>query len=267
MHVTLFKGQESIELSRLSTLPEELAKLFKSIGDDAGLLPVENQWRASKFTDGSLRFEVSTHEGVSAKTAAACRRIATSVFEGKPQAAHSAGATEKTFLQYAQVAKKIHPGEAVSVAVLPAKKSPKKPPKPYLVTAEVVERLTESVRQFIEYHGTVLGVIHAFYKEAERPHFDLRDVSRGNIIKCFFPRELYGDVVSALAPRDRRVHVSGMVRANRLSKEIDQIGVERLKLVDSITDEEFEKFFGSAPSMTGSVGAADFVSAIRDDEH
>jgi hypothetical protein len=266
MRVTLFKGQESIELSRLSSLPEELAKLFKSIGDDAGVLPMQNQWRASKFSDGSLGFEVATHEGLTQKSAAVCRRIATSVLAGKPQAAHAAGATEKTFLQYAQVAKKIHPGESVALSILPAKGG-KRAAKPYLVTSEVVERLTEAVRPFIEYHGTVLGVIHAFYKEAERPHFDLRDISRDNIVKCFFARDLYNDVVGALAPRERRVHVSGTVRANRLSKTIDSISVERLMLVDPLSEEDFEKFFGIAPTMTGDIGAAEYVSSLREDEH
>lgn len=132
--------------------------------------------------------------------------------------------------------------------------------------SEVVERLTESVRPFIEYHGTVLGVIHAFYKEAERPHFDLRDIARDNIVKCFFGKDLYNDVVSALAPRERRVHVSGMVRANRLNMTIDTINVERLMLVDSLSNEDFERFFGSASTMTGEVGAAEFVSSIREDE-
>lgn len=266
MRVTLFEGQESIELARLSTLPDELAKLFKSIGEDAGILPIHNQWRASNFADGSLEFEVATHEGLPAKSVAACRRIATSVFAGKPQAAYAAGATDRTFLQYAQVAKRMRAGESVSFRVFPAKRG-KRPPKPYLVTSAVVEKLTESVRQFVEYHGTVLGVIHALYKEADRPHFDLRDVSRDNIVKCYFEEDLYNDIVAALAPRDRRVHVSGKVKANRLDRTIEAINVERLMLVDALSDEEFEKFFGSAPAMTGDVGAAEYVASLREDEH
>lgn len=264
IRVTLFKGQESIELARLTSLPEELSKLFRCIGEDAGVLPMDNHWRASHFADGSLEFDAATPENLKSGAVATCRRIANSVFSGRPQAAYDAGATERTLLQYGQVAKRIQTGETVVLSVLPALKKGR--PKPYLVTDEVVTRLLESVRPFLEYHGTLIGVVHAFYKEAERPHFDLRDVSRNNLVKCFYRREMYSDVVSALHPRERRVHVSGLVRANRLTKVIDSIQADRLQLIEPLSEEEFEKFFGSAPHMTGDLDSADFVSSLREDD-
>jgi hypothetical protein len=113
----------------------------------------------------------------------------------------------------------------------------------------------------------VLGFIHSIYIHAEKPHFDLRDVTREDLVKCYFSDDMHDTVVKMLIPRERRMNVGGMIRANRLSKAIESIKVDRIESVDTLTNEEFERFFGGAPGITGGQSAADFIAEAREDEH
>lgn len=122
------------------------------------------------------------------------------------------------------------------------------------MTAAHAAALTASLKTQVDYHGAVLGLIHSLYKEAERPHFDLRDANRGGLVKCFYPRELYPEVIAALNDRERYVHVSGMVRANRIDKAIESIAVERIEPAEQLSDTDFAAFIGSAPTITGKMG-------------
>jgi hypothetical protein len=264
IRVELFKGQDSIELSRLSALPEELTKLFKSIADDAGVLPSDNQWRASDFADGSLEFNANSSDQLATKLIVRCARIANAVFAGDPHKAYEAGVTDRTLLQYERLAKEVHSGETVCLGAYRTTRQAK--PKLFAVTAERVERLTNEVRPIIEYHGSVLGFIHAVYVGAERPHFDLRDVAREDLVKCYYRRDIYPEIVKALTPPERRLHVSGTLRANRLNKTVDSIIVERIEFIDPLSEEDLEKFYGSAPDITGGQSAEEFVSDAREDD-
>jgi hypothetical protein len=266
IRVELFKGQKSIELSRLSSLPEELTKLFKSIADDAGVPPGENQWRATNFADGSLEFTALSSDQLTANTSKRCARIANAIFAGDPRKARDAGVTERTLLQYASLARNVKSGETVCLGAFRTAQQ-QKPTKLYPVTAERVDRLTSDVRPVLEYHGEVLGFIHALYVGSDRPHFDLRDIAREDIVKCYFRRDLYSTIVTALTPRERRVHVVGTIHANRLNRSIESITVERIELVSPLSEDELEQFYGSAPDITGGRTSEEFISDARDDEH
>lgn len=250
IRVELFKGQKAIELSRLAALPDELTRLFKSIADDAGVLPMDNRWSASNFSDGSLAFDANCPEDVGKKLVSRCQRIAHAVFAGDAVKAYEAGVTDKTLLQYQQVAKNIRAGETVCLGVF-RPRSGKTHPKLFAVTSERVDQLTREINPIAEYHGTVLGFVHALFLGAERPHFDLRDISREGIVKCYYRRDQHGNVVSALTPHERRVHVSGLVRADRLTKTINTVNVEKMDFIDPPSDDVLEQFFGCAPNMTG----------------
>lgn len=117
IRVELFKGEEYIDLTRLSTLPEGLSKLLRSIGDDAGVLPVDNDWKASEFKDGSLEFTVYSSDRLSTQVAARCAALSDAIFSGDVDAVYSAGGSDSTMLQFAQFARKIRSGEIVRVGV------------------------------------------------------------------------------------------------------------------------------------------------------
>jgi len=267
IRVALFKGQESIDLSRLTALPDELSKLLRGIADDAGVPPMDNAWRASNFADGSLEFTVASSDRLSKDLSVRCARIAEAVFSGDREDAFKFGVTDRTLLQYGSLARKIQPGETICLGTLGKGARTKKPKRWYAVTAETVLRLASDVRPYFDYHGAVLGFIHAIYIAADKPHFDLRDLTREDLVKCYFTADMHDAIVKMLIPREQRVNVGGMIRANRLSKTIESIRVDRIEPVETVSNDEFERFFGSAPQLTGGQSAADFIADAREDEH
>lgn len=264
IRVELFKGEEYIDLARLSALPEELNKLLRSIGDDAGILPLDNDWKASEFKDGSLEFTAYSSDRLSTQVAARCAALSDAIFSGDADAVYKAGGSDRTILQYAQFARKIRAGEVIRVGVFKTSRS-QKPVRWHHVTATNAAALTASIKTQVDYHGAALGLIHSLYKEAERPHFDLRDANRGGLVKCFYPRELYPAVIAALNDRERYVHVSGIVRANRIDKVIESITVERIEPTEQLSEADFAEFIGSAPTITGDRSTEDYISEVRED--
>lgn len=269
LRVELFKGQKSVELNRLASLPEELTKFLQSIADDAGVLPADNQWRASEFKDGSLEFVAQSGSNIPVTVAAKCRKIAGAVLTGNQAVAYRAGATDRTLLSYGNFAKKVQPGEVVRVGVIASPRA-KKARVLYAVTAETQQRLTESVQAHVDYHGTVFGLIHTYYVQSDRPHFDLRDIARGQLVKCYIPREradeLHAQLLSALRLRKQYVHVSGMLRASRLEKVVEQVFVDKLETADTFSSEDMDALIGAAPHLTNGKSTAEYIADVRDDE-
>ena len=86
-------------------------------------------------------------------------------------------------------------------------------------------------------------------------------------MKCYYRRDTYSAIIKALTPPERRLHVSGTVRANRLNKTVDSIIVERIEFIDPLSEEDLEKFYGSVPDLTGGQGAEEFISDAREDDY
>jgi hypothetical protein len=99
----------------------------------------------------------------------------------------------------------------------------------------------------LEYVGTVQGRLATWYKESS--YFDLRDISSGALVKCFYLSDRYKDVYSLYSDKDVVALVSGRVRANRVERRPEEMRVERVRQYQRLTDEEFERLFGLAPTL------------------
>lgn len=266
VRVELFKGQKLIDLTRLSVLPDELNAFLQSVGEDAGLLPQDNRWGATGFENGSLIFSSVSNQKVPARTVRTYERIAAGILAGDQNAAHRAGATDRTLLKYVRFAERVKSGESVRLGLYKARKD-RKPKRWYNVDAVTAQTFADALNPIAEYEGALLGIIHALYKESDKPHFDLRDIARNHLVKCFYKDDAYGAVAQALIRRDSRVHVSGKIRANRVDKTVESMVVRTIKAADDFSDDDFEKFIGCAPDLTGDKTAQQYISEARSGEN
>lgn len=287
LRIQLFKGRKSIDLGRLGQVPEELNKFLKALGDDLRLSPEENHWQASRFADGSLALSVGlpneVTDDVAERGTAIVQQIAdvsvrpavliatnllstNEVVLSQPDRLPDEGPapSDATLLRFANFARSLREGETCRIGVYKTARA-RAPTKWYPITLESADRLSLLVQPLIEYEGTVFGVVHAVYKEGSNPHFDLRDLSRGSLVKCYFNDSLWPHIVKALAIRDNRVHVSGRVRANRIDRVIESVVVGRIEPTERLSDLEFEQFIGCAPEITGALTTAQFIDTIRGD--
>lgn len=264
VRVELFKGQELIELTRLAALPNELNAFFQSVGEDAGLLPDDNEWMATKFHDGSLQFTGITERTVPSQTARTYQRIAAGILSGDSDNAHRAGATDRTLLRYVRLANSVRGGESVRIGFL-QNRNTRQPKRWFPVDSVTARRIADSINPVAEYEGSIFGLIHSLYKESEQPHFRLRDLARDELVSCYYTAEEYPIVVKALIQRDSRIYVSGQVRANRIDKTVESIRVREIRVAEEFSDSDFEKFFGCAPEMIGALTTEQYIDKVREE--
>lgn len=264
LRIHLWEGAKSVDLARLGAIPEELNKFLRALGEDLGLRDEENRWRASKFGDGSLALSAIPPVEVSAAVVRKSADLTTAIAEGNPHRALSMGASERTLLRYVELAKSLHAGEHCRIGVYRSAKA-RAPTKWVSVTADSAANHAAVIQTTVEHEGAIFGVIHSLIKEGDRPHFDLRDLARGDLVKCYYRNEHYPQVVRALAVRDNRVHVSGLIRVDRLRREIESISVRQIEPAETLSEEDFQRFIGCAPGLTGDMATSEYIDQLRDD--
>lgn len=262
--IQFFRGKETIDLARLSVIPDEFSKFLHALGEDLGIPADQNNWRASKFRHGSLSMAIAAEDGFHADQIRSSADMTAAIVEGNVELAHDLGVSDRTLLRFSDFTRALRDDEPCRIGVYKTARS-RAPSKWLPVTSDTGRHLANVVNLRIEYEGSLFGTIHSLYKEGDSPHFNLRDMARGSLVKCLFKDEHYNQIVRALAVRDNRVNVRGVLIANRLNREVESIRVREIDPAEMLSDEDFERFFGCSPDLTGDVSTADFIAFIRDD--
>ncbi len=115
-----------------------------------------------------------------------------------------------------------------------------------------------------KYRGVAQGILHAWFKEATPPYFDLREAATGRIVKCFYDKDDYPQIVRLLEKKTAIIQVIGMITANMVDRKIEEIKAEKFSIAEELSDADFEKFLGMAPDLTGGMTTEVYVSSVRD---
>jgi len=107
-------------------------------------------------------------------------------------------------------------------------------------------------------------VIHSVFFGASPPHFQLRELSTGELVKCVYSsRKQYDELAAALKQQNAVVHVYGTIKTDLVNRQIEELRVEKIDLTDDFSKEDFERFVGCAPGMLGDQGLQDFIDYVR----
>ena len=262
MKVGLNRGKGPVDFKSLSSLTDEINSFLRKLGEDAGLVASANKWFATNVEDGSLLTDAEPGLEVSPETAARLEEMVAAIVRGDAVGSQGLGVREQTKLQFAVVARKasnIH--VPVDFGLYGSTRS--KQVVWHSVNEDQASRLTLYVSPTVDFMGGIQGVIHAWFKESGEPHFQLRELGHNALINCYYRPEHYNDILRAVARREERVHVAGLIRASRIDKTIESVKVSKIKNPVDFTDADFERFFGCAPSMTGDRDSAEFVEWNR----
>jgi hypothetical protein len=248
IRVSLAKGRVGIPLEKLGDVVSETQRFLKLLCRDVGISVAKGEWIASNFENNSVDFDssyVGKYEEKKVLEFNNAMRYVTSQEPGK-QITYGIVSND-TLLQYSNIAKPIDPDEQVLIGIY---ENGGVTPKEWTsLTREYANHIIETVQAVIEYYGTVYGVIHAFFKGSHPPYFTLRDALTGDLVKCIFEERLYKNVVSTLERRDAIVYAFGLVRANSLSRKIEDIFVSNIRPAPALTEKEYGEFFGSIPNI------------------
>ena len=263
IRVGVNRGRGPVDYNDISSLTQEISAFFRLLGEDAGLPDEENHWIATDIRDGSF-LSTGRPGNASQQEVALLGMMADAILRGKSAEARELGVREQTTLQFKRLA--VKSSKTVPVELGLYKTSKARVPKWHTISVACADSLVANTQPFIDYEGTIQGVIHAWYKESQEPHFDLRERVKNTLVRCHYSVSLYDDILKSLVIPDEQIHVGGLLRASRLDRTIESVRVNRIKKPAPFSDKDFESFFGCAPNLIGSQGSAEFVSMVRGDD-
>ena len=151
-----------------------------------------------------------------------------------------------TALEYARIGSLIDPDESIGLGIYRADV-----PKP--LWRQITYSQSASLRREIETplpsYGAVQGILHAWFKEAKEPNFQLRELSTDGFVKVFYAPPLYGEVARAVQERSTVLIVTGDMLFDRATRAATELRAEKIDRVGMLSSAEFENLFGSAPDF------------------
>jgi hypothetical protein len=266
VRVELNKGRIGIPITKLASVVSAIHKFFGKICEDINVETNLDDWLAVHFEEGSLAFDVENPNIVDDSSASSFNRTLKRIGAFSPAAAGGySDIPRATFLQFATIAKTIDPDEKVTFGLYIDGKD--QPDYHYELTKNLASEIEEHFAQpdQLIYHGEVHGIIHSLLKEGDRLYFNVRDLNTSKLIKCFYRKDMYQQIINLLKKKDAIVYVTGEIRGNRNERKIESIRVEKVMISSDFSDKDFEDFFGCAPDLTGDLSTEDFISSIRED--
>jgi hypothetical protein len=165
-----------------------------------------------------------------------------------------------TLAQFAKIADPIEADEQVGIGIYD--NGNRRSAEWHYLSKATAREITKTLEP-VEYDGGIQAIIHSLFLETDRPYFRARELSSEELVTCYYPRHLYKDIVETLQKPKTVVHIIGRVKASRLDRQVTEIIVQKIDPAQTMTKEELQRFFGSAPNLTGNLSTEEFLARIR----
>lgn len=263
VRVELNKGRKGIPMHKLASITDEIQKFFLRVGLDLGIPAPKEQWLAVKFGNGSVAYDAEYQGRVPEESL----REYYSELTKLPQLAHSpervaSRLSPSTILQFVRIAEPIDEDEEVRFGLY--NNGVRKPTEWHSLTKSISRQIANTVASAEKYRGVAQGIVHSWFKEASPPYFNLRESVSGRIVKCFYEKNDYEHVVRLLQKKNAIVQIVGMITANLVDQRIEEVHAQKFAIAEELSDDDFEKFFGFAPDLTGDLTTEEYISSVRD---
>lgn len=255
--VVMNKGRKGIPLHKLGRISVELEQFLMLLGEDLDIARGEG-WLGTGFYDGSIGFTVEKVNPVEDRKVRAFKNAFRNVATRK----RDDRVRPSTIRQYTRIAEPISLEEVVEFE-LPDPDDDKHAEWCGLTKQEAL-LIASEIESVVRSHGGVQGVIHSVFFGASPPHFQLRELSTGELVKCIYnTRRQYNELAMALTHLNAVVHVFGVIRTDLMNRQIEELRVDKIQLAEEFSQEDFDRFVGCAPAMLGDQSLQDFIDSVR----
>jgi hypothetical protein len=256
--IILNKGRRGIPLQKLARVSYELQQFLGLLGEDLQI-EMGTGWLGTDFSNGSLEFTAEKVEPVEERKARAFKQAFRHVVKRRPDAR----VRPSTIRQFAKIAEPMDAGEAVEFGL--PKSDTDEQDEWCALTKQEALLIASEVQAVVRSHGGVQGVIHSVFFGASPAHFQLRELSTGDLIKCVYKSgKQYDELTAVLKQRNAVVHVFGTIRTDFVNRQIEELRVDKIELADSFSKEDFDRFVGSAPGLLGDQTLQEFIDDVRE---
>jgi len=84
-------------------------------------------------------------------------------------------------------------------------------------------------------------------------------------VRCEYGPDIYNEVHNATAIEKAVVIVYGEAHWDRITNGIHRVKALSVETTRSLTESEFNRFFGSAPEFTGTMTTEEYIDWVRGD--
>lgn len=258
------KGRVGIPLGKLGRIAEETQRFLSLVDEDIGIGSGPNNWIARNFDNKSVDFDCYRVGDVTPNVIDRGNRLIRSIMSNDLSDAEiNLSIRSATRLQYAKIADPIDSEEKVSFGLYTNGSA--KPSEWFELTKESAFRVTKETPQTVSYYGEIQGIVHAFYKESNRPKLVVRELSTGALVNCFFKLDIYQKAVEMLLEPNAVIFVEGEIIEDQMKGQVESIQVAEFRLAPDFDESLFERFIGSQPNYTGELTTEEFIEKMRED--
>jgi hypothetical protein len=256
--IILNKGRKGIPLQKLARISYELQQFLGLLGDDLQI-EMGSGWLGTGFYEGSFGCTVEKVDPVEERKARAFKQAFRNVAKRKPDAR----VRPSTVRQYTRIAEPLDLGELVEFR-LPESDVDEQNEEWCELTKQEALLIASEVQSTVRAHGGIQGVIHSVFFGASPPHFQVRELSTGELVKCVYSsRKQYDQLTTVLKQQNAVIHVYGITKTDLVNRQIEELRVDRIELAESFSKEDFDRFIGCAPGILGDQGLQDFIDNVR----
>ena len=206
------------------------------------------EWLDFEFDNGSVSYDAQTQGNVISRPLLAfLREISELLADYDPDGEGlNIAISPSTAREYSRISSLIDPDESIDLGIY-------RPDNKTLEWRQITYRHSAAMKRELETplpsYGAVQGILHAWFKEAKEPHFQLRELSTDAIVKVIYSATLYADVAKAVQERATVLIVSGDMYFDRATRTASELRADKIERVGMLSTAEFEGFFGNAPEL------------------
>jgi hypothetical protein len=262
IRVELNKGRKGIPLDKLASVGEETVRFLNMLAADLGLGPPDHNWLAENFANGSVEFDCRFTHALDTPVLLRGQRALRAVFDND----HSAGEISvlirpETRRQYARISRPIDPDEVVRFGLY--SNGHNQPQDWFELTKRLSEQIEEPFTGRRESYGEIQAIVHAFFKETDRPYLKMREMSTRQLVNCYFPPEMYRSAVEVLEDPDAVVFVEGWLKEDPETGYVTDMEVSDFRPAPTFSEASLGTVRGSMPDYTGGLTTKEFLQKLR----
>jgi hypothetical protein len=234
-------------MAKLGKIAEQTERFLRVFASDLGLDVKAGDWIAADFKNSSVEFQAEFPKEVPPSIAQFFSAGLEVLADFDPEVEGLNGrVSESAALEYARIGNLLDVDEIIRMGIIaPDSRAPRWRD----ITYSSLSSIRRDLEQPVSAHGSVQGTIHAWFKEAKEPHFQMRELSTDDLIKVFYPDDLYTQVAKAVQERNTTLIVDGEIKYDKVTRQTVELKADRIKSMDMMTPQEFEEVFGCAPNF------------------
>lgn len=241
------QGRHGAPMAKLGKIAEQTEKFLRTYANELGLNARSGDWLAADFKNSSVEFQAELPQEVSPAVAQIFSNGLEVLADFDPESEGLNGRVgEASALEYAKIGTLIDPDEIIRMGVI----SPDgRAPRWRDITYNSFNRIRRTLEQPITSHGAIQGILHAWFKEAKEPHFQLRELATDDLINIYYDDRMYQQVAEAVKERSTTLMVEGQISYDKVSRKALEMRARRVNAMSMMTPIEFERVFGCAPEF------------------